>query len=415
MPSMKGQRDQLRSGERGSIIIMTALFMLLLFLMLGLCIDVSRIYMVRAELQNAADAASLSAARELNAGTTGIDSAVVRANNIINTQGFAKVGVSIAKIEFATNLVTDVNTNADTTTWLSAGDAKQPGTVVQIKFVRTTTQAASTAILFGLSALGSSHVESRDAVAGMSVGINGFCDYYPIALAKTNPTVPYGVNTPLTMQFVDNTGNTINLPDGHYTILDTPWVRGSGANETRDAMAGIAPRCAQLGDVLRFNKQPSANANNGPKQVALGTDTRFYQYPPGNQLTYDNAKPATNIFGSVAGETMTFTQYDNGDPTTYRTPPPDQPGKFDRRLVLIPIIDPILNGTTEGPVKDFGYFFIRQRVEGDCPKQNNPCPAGTTAAGDLLVEYLGKNLVVARGLFDPTACSSNLGVTVLYR
>ena len=83
-----------RSHERGSIIVMTAICMTAFMLMLGLCIDVSRIYMMRAELQNAADAAALSAARELNSGTTGIDAAVARANNIVNTQGFAKAGAT---------------------------------------------------------------------------------------------------------------------------------------------------------------------------------------------------------------------------------------------------------------------------------------------------------------------------------
>jgi len=405
MSSMNGQRDRLRSGERGSIIIMTAIFMLLLFLMLGLCIDVSRIYMVRAELQNAADAAALTAAREFNAGPVGIDNAVARATNILNTQGFGKVGVSIAKIEFSVNV--------DGPNWLTATQAKDPAIVGQIKYVRVTTQAASTAILFGLAALGSSHDESRNAVAGMSVGINGFCDYYPIALAKTNPSVSYPVNTPLTIHFVDNTGQNINLPNGNYTILDTPWVTGNGASETWAAVAGVSPRCAQLGDVLNFSKSPSANSINGPKQIADGTDTRFYQYPPGNQLTYSNAKPATNIFGSNPGESMTYADYDSGNTATYRAP--GQSGIFDRRLLLLPIIAPIVNGSTSGPVVKFGYFFIRQRIEGDCPKNNFPCPAGTTAAGDMLIEYLGDNFIVARGLFDPTSCSSNLGVSVLYR
>ena len=93
--------DRQRSGERGSIIIMTAIFMLLLFLMVGLCIDVSRIYMVRAELQNAADAAALAAARELNSGTGGIDNAVTRASFVTNTVDFARLGIGIAQVRFA--------------------------------------------------------------------------------------------------------------------------------------------------------------------------------------------------------------------------------------------------------------------------------------------------------------------------
>jgi Flp pilus assembly protein TadG len=407
--------DRQRTDERGSIIIMTAIFMLLLFLMLGLSIDVSRIYMVRAELQNGADAAALSAAREFNGGSIGIDNAVARAKNIINVQGFGAKGITISTVEFATALVTNVNTNVDSTVWLTDTQAKDPTRVSQIKFVRVTTGTEATAILFGLAALGSSHEENRNAVAGMSVGINGFCDYYPIALAKTNPTVPYALNTPLTIHFIDNTGQNITLPNGHYTILDTPWVTGNGADETRDAMAGVAPRCAQLDDILDFSKSSSANAQNGPKQIAGGTNTRFYEYPPGNQLTYSNAKPGVNIFGGNSGETMTYNDYTLGAQNTATYRAPAQPGNFDRRLILLPIIDPIINGSTEGPVKDFGYFFIKQRIEGDCPKQSTPCPPGTTLAGDLLIEYLGRDIAVSRGIFDPTECSSNLGVPVLYR
>ncbi len=88
MSMITKETDPRRNGERGSVIIMTAISMVFLFLLVGLCIDVSRIYMVRAELQNAADAAALTAARELDAGTGGIDDAVTRANAILNTQGF---------------------------------------------------------------------------------------------------------------------------------------------------------------------------------------------------------------------------------------------------------------------------------------------------------------------------------------
>jgi Flp pilus assembly protein TadG len=406
--SLNISRYRDRRSESGSIIIMTAIFMLGLFLMVGLCVDVSRIYMLRAEMQNAADAAALTGARELNAGTTGIDNAVSRATSIVNTQGFARIGVTIASVTFSAN---------PTGPFLSAADAKAPTVVATIKYVQVQTQAASTPILFAINVLGTSQTESRNAVAGMSVGINGFCDYFPIALAKTNPTVSYPVNTPIVAKFKDNTGTTINLPDGFFVVLDTPWVTGNGASETRDAVAGVAPRCAQIGDVLNFSKSPSANAVNGPKQVQDGADTRFYIYPPGNSLTYDNAKPASNIFGANPGETITFHDYDSANPATYTAPA--QTGIFERRLLLLPIIDPIVNGSPSGTVRKFGYFFLRQAVDGDCPRKvkgvNVPCPPGTTAAGDILLEYLGDNFSVGRGTFNPGSCSSNLSVAVLYQ
>ena len=77
-----------RMGERGSITIMAAIFALLLLPMIGLTIDISRIYLVRQELQRAADAAALTAARELNGGPGGITAAVNQAQNVIaNDQG----------------------------------------------------------------------------------------------------------------------------------------------------------------------------------------------------------------------------------------------------------------------------------------------------------------------------------------
>src|SRR5207253_6292199 len=102
--AVKLERTDRRKGERGSIIIMTAIGMLIMLLMVVLCVDVSRIYSVRAELQNAADAAALTAARELNGGTAGIDRAVSKANAIVNTRGPGKIIVSIATVEFATSL-----------------------------------------------------------------------------------------------------------------------------------------------------------------------------------------------------------------------------------------------------------------------------------------------------------------------
>src|SRR6266851_2559936 len=157
--SRQHQRSRVRSlvasgwsSEQGSITVMTAICMVAFMLMLGLCIDVSRIYMVRAELQNAADAAALTAARELNGGTTGIDNAVTRANNIVNTQGFGKAGVSIASIKFAVNLNDDP--------YMDAASAKDATTVKNIRFVRVTTQAATTNILFAVSVLGTTHAES---------------------------------------------------------------------------------------------------------------------------------------------------------------------------------------------------------------------------------------------------------------
>src|SRR6266404_7571233 len=103
--------DRWRS-ERGSVTIMTAVLLVGLVLVIGLSIDVSRIYMVRSGLQNAADAAALAAARELNSGTGGLTDAVTQAQAAaleankygLNRTGAAVPNVTISTVEFAASL-----------------------------------------------------------------------------------------------------------------------------------------------------------------------------------------------------------------------------------------------------------------------------------------------------------------------
>jgi Flp pilus assembly protein TadG len=389
------QPERQRSDERGSIIIMTAIFMLLLFLMLGLCIDVSRIYMIRAELQNAADAAALTAARELNSGDTGIDAAVARATNIVNSQGFEKFGVTIATVEFSTD---------PDGPFIDATAAKVDTTVPTIRYVRTTTETTSTAILFGLAALGSSHVESRSAVAGMSEGINTICDFFPVAVALASPNP--SPNTVMTLHFTQGTNNSATLADQDYIILEVPDINGNGAVETALLSAGLTNICQKLNVNVPFHMTPSSNVNNGPRQITDGINTRFNVYANGysNALQPGPFPPDTNI-----QENITFEQYDNG--TAVTPPSTNGPGQDDRRIMLVPIVAP---GTYSGspvsaPTIKFGAFFLKKMATVD-----NPC-SQSSACGDLEVEWIDESLIIGRGYVDPTDCSTQFTLSVLYR
>ena len=54
-----------RRGERGSVLAYTVLSLLFLFLAVGLGVDLSHLYSVHTEIQNAADAAALAGASAL--------------------------------------------------------------------------------------------------------------------------------------------------------------------------------------------------------------------------------------------------------------------------------------------------------------------------------------------------------------
>jgi Flp pilus assembly protein TadG len=391
MSSMSGQRDRPRSGERGSVIIMTAISMLFLFLLVGLCIDVSRIYMVRAELQNAADAAALTAARELNGGTGGIDDAITRANAIVNTRGFGKANVTIATVEFATTV---------DGTYMNATDAKAPATVPNIRYVRVTTQAATTNILFALSALGTSHTENSSAVAGMSVEIDGICDFFPAAVALADPSPTPG--TLMNLSFNQGTGTSATLVDKDYIVLEVPQLTGNGQVETSLLAAGLPNFCKKLGD--NINMTPSSNPGNGPRAAGDGMNTRFNVYANGygNQLQPGTFPPDTNI-----KEFISHLDYINRTAGQVTAPNPNELiAEDDRRLLVVPIIAPGTYPAYTTGIQAWGVFFLRSKV----PTPNGNCST-TPGCGSIPVEYVGRSQL---GNSDPS-CGTGLVTPVLYR
>lgn len=90
--------------QRGAVAIMTAFSLVLLIAMIGLVVDLGYLYTRKTELQNAADAAALAGARELNGTTAGVTAAVLRAIALANANASdldaTPVDISNAEIEF---------------------------------------------------------------------------------------------------------------------------------------------------------------------------------------------------------------------------------------------------------------------------------------------------------------------------
>jgi Flp pilus assembly protein TadG len=374
-----------------------------LVLVIGLSIDVSRIYMVRSGLQNAADAAALAAARELNSGTAGIAEAVTQANAIVNKYGFNRTGVTVPNVTIS-QVVFAASLNGP---WLSASDASASGVVRTIKYVRVTTQTASVSILFAAQALGATHTEQCTATAGMSVPLNTICNFSPVGVAlTTNPTAS---PSPFTLHFTDNIGGSSwSVPNGNYVIFQLPDINGNGNAETANLAAGVTSLCTTVGQSLTMSS--SAQAMNGRQAIADGTNTRFdpTNYNGyGNTFDSSNYPPDTNV-----AENLTTTQYLSKSPLTAPTHFP--PGQDDRRILVMPIIDPIPapGGSTTVRIRGFGAFLLVNKVT--IPRG---CNAAHPCGGDLVVQYLGDNFDVGRGSYNPNnpPGSSGLTIPVLYR
>lgn len=398
--SLRRERISHRRSERGSITVMTAVLMVGLVLVIGLSIDVSRIYMLRAGLQNAADAAALAAARELNSGSQGLIDAVARAQAAIgNEYGLSRTGQAtptavITTVEFAPSL--------GGPWYVGAGNATPFAST--IRFVRVTTQPGTLTMLFAARALGSTRSVQAKATAGMSPGLNTICDYVPLAVAKPTPTTPFATGTELMLQLVP--AGTTNLVNQNVIVLQTD--NSNSATNTRDATAGILSICTTIGTSVNTSNAQSAEGNNGPYQIEDGLNTRLNKYPNGNQLPPSQAPPDTNIYEAPAFANFNWLNYKSNSPTLA----PNNPPSDNRRIIVMPIVDvgPISGSVV---IKGFGAFLFLRKVTN--PKQPSKCNDIPNPCGHVYVEYIGEGFSIGNGYYNPTGACTTLTKAVLYQ
>lgn len=373
-----------RRGERGSVLVVSAFGMLGFLLATGLCVDISHFYLVKTELQNAADAAALAGASALNSDDGGIEKAVDLAIAEMNKSEFNKNKITItrASVVFSRNLNgTYVNETAAKT------DA------ANIRFVKVAIPAVGVNTSFSAPILGSSRNVAAEATAGMSVSLNTFCDYIPVTAIDAD-----GV------YFVPGQTYTIRRPPGgavspgNYQILA---IDGSGASDDRIGLGKGVRNCITAGNYVKTKPGVSAGA------VRQGLNTRFGDY--GGGLDADEYPPDENVKEDIIYRDYLNQQQriDDGlspDPNYFQSP--THPGVRNRRVVLIPIIKEgeFGNGRDLVKIDRFAAFFLQTPVD----KGNG---------GDIKAEYIGIRTVLGRGGYDPSGGtpSTELTIPVLYR
>lgn len=360
-----------RQGERGSVLVVSALGMLAFLLAAGLCIDISHFYLVKTELQNAVDASALAGASALNSSASGITEAANRAVQQMNNYEFNKTQVTILRtdVRFAVNLGGP---------FMSEAEAKAtPG---NIRFVQVTSPAEQVNVFFASIVLGGTKNLSANATAGMSVPINIICDWLPAFVLDdpANPIAPGNLYS-----FRLEPGNFIS--PGNYQLL-SPLA--PGGNDVRTGMANGVELCVGPGDTVPT--KPGVTA--GP--VRQGVNTRFdtYQGPVDPGIS----PPDTNV-----AEGITYAQY--RDAAVVQAP--SNAGAPGRRIVIVPIAkEPPGNGRDSIVIDRFGVFFLQSKV-------------GNGNGGNLVAEYIGDRILTGKGGYDPNGGAPNslLAVPVLYK
>ncbi|MDQ1729389.1 MAG: hypothetical protein QOD33_1514 [Pyrinomonadaceae bacterium] len=363
-----------RKGERGSILATSALGMLTMLLAVGLGVDISRFYLAKTELQNAADAAALAGVSGLNSSAVGITEATNRAVQAMNNYDFNQQAVSFprANVLFAKNLDGP---------YLS--EAAAQGQPRDIRFVQVTTPASPIVVSFAVSVLGSSKNLSATATAGYSVPINVFCNWLPVSVIDYDvPMVPGQTYT-----IRAGSGNTVS--PGNYQILA---VAGSGGKDVRIGLASGVDLCAEAGAVYQVDTKTGVTAG----AVRQGINTRFDEYQT-SQVNPTEMPPDANVKDSI-----TYSQYRNGSPMQAPTHTP-VPG---RRVVIIPIVKlaEYDQGRNEVKFNRFGQFFLQTKV-------------GSGNGGDIQAEYINDIVVAGKGGYDPNGGPANnlMATPVLYK
>lgn len=385
----KFKRD--RKSERGSILVLSALGMLSLLLAVGLGVDISHFYLVKSELQNAADASALAAASAINSKPAGIIEGTSRAVKAMNQYDFNNKGVAFTRddVTWAVNLDGPYMSEAQAST-----EAQAP----TIRFAKITTPESPVGVSFAAIVLGNNKNLSATATAGLSVPLNVVCNFIPLSVLIDNDESQLVKGRTYTIRA--NTGGSPS--PGNYQILA---VAGRGGFDVELGIAAGVNQCAKAGEIYQVDTKPGLTAG----KVRKGINTRFDDYS-GTNLDPVAEPPDTNI-----KENIDYDDYADmlgcgrpeaiGCDSKYHRAP-SHLGVDNRRVVLIPLVKVSEYNQGRDTVKffRFGAFFLKTKASGG-------------NGGDIQAEYIEDRLAIGEGGYDPTAAAGDptLAAPVLYR
>lgn len=388
--------------QRGAVAIMVGLSIAVLIGMIGLAIDLGRMFVIKTELQNAADACALAAAKELDGNADAITRAdaagiLVGRRNTVNFQGQAAT-VAAANLTYSADL--------------------SPNTA----YNRTIAPASAR---FAMCTL------SRPNIGMLFMGVRGFGDQavgaYAVATlapSQTTCSIPLGVckatggpSTPpfglvvgrwYSGKYGSGSGESLT---GSYNWIDFSPPAG-GTNELRDLLTGVGQcQLPPVGSCVGEQGQKSGaadawNTRFGVYKGAFNVDNAPPDYTglaytksglgSANLTTWPNAAPENAYSGTASsGTTINYeaaktanSPYQSSNPANLNGNPTVVPTSVlrdrqqKRREVLAPVVDCAQLGTGSPgcptqQIRILGYACVLMLSPISGPE-------------DVVVEYLGQ-------------------------
>jgi Flp pilus assembly protein TadG len=393
-----------------------------LFGLMGFALDLGRLYLIKGELNQAANAMALAAANQLvgtdaapgNA-TTAADTVLDNTNNTAPAYNFGAIPVG----QTVGNLTSTVNPPAF---FASLSDVTTPGALQAsgntARFVQITLNADAPLLFWSLLPGGQSRKTSVGAVAtaGISTPVCTACGIEPIAIAAidSTDTVNFGFGDPTAATlytFAYNcSGNPVPTALAgtstvvRYVILNRYDASSPTLDETQQLykdgggglLSSIDPNptgslvpigCAGINDPLETvwaTAAPascSASAGSSVIEALCGLQSRFDNTDPQSVCT-----PLVTDFGDLAAQSLPDTDILTGQADPYTS----YSGN-GRRIITVAVVDTLAaNITTTMTVLGFRQFLLEPNSDGTIFS-----PSGTNAKFPAM--YIGSPAPVKQG------------------
>jgi hypothetical protein len=378
-------RSNLRN--RGYVLLAASAAVVVILGMLGLCLDLGRLYVAKNELQTFADAAVIAATNRLDGTTTGISNAIAEATSNVNRFDFGLRSVPTVQVDFAT---------ASAGPWLTS-----PSPATGYRFTRVQVAAPVSIYFMAMFGIGTGQTVTAASVAGQQytgeLGDGAF-PFSPDAHVPNplpdDPTGNFGFikGEQYTLRWdavgksqCKKGGSGIWSSSGHCVAgcsgdMNTDGfipgqanngqrgyinLGGGGASFIREAVLGaIDVEPISVGDTIE-------NVTGNKQSVVDAIEERIQQDTNTTTLTYYTA-PAAGVGLEPPGRT-----YYGVDPPGL--PPPVPPQGNGRRIVTVPV-----NNPTTDQVVGFASFFLPLIPCGSGGGNPQPCCGEYIGAADSL-------------------------------
>jgi Flp pilus assembly protein TadG len=431
-----------------------------LFGVMGFAIDLGRLYLIRGELNQAANAMALAAAAQLvgtsaslgNA-TTAAQQSLDDANHLANKYNFGslEIGQTTGNLTSTVNPPAYFATIADATGSSGSTGTQADGTTA--RHVQIGLTADAPLLFWGILPVGQSGKTpiAGQALAGISAPLCTACGIVPFAVAALNAsdTVNFGFGDPaagllytFAFECIPSAGGPgitpITAPPAlagtvaQYVIIN----RYDTANATLDETQQLYKDGAQG---LTASSDPNPTGSPIPLACAGindASETIWASAVPAACSTTAIAPPAT-VSEAVCG---LYSRFDNTAPpaactndvtdfadlsTLYQPDTDLITGEADlyisyvgnqRRIITVPIVNALAaNATSSMTVLGFRQFFLEPNPDGSYPNPADPY-------GRFVVQYIGSPAPVQQGWFDdhfglgcPAPLTSGPGKVVLHQ